>query len=165
MRRQYRDDGYHPRSEVCGQKPRRMLQLLQLYFFLGESMLKNWTLFFFLWFELFSTCFRGLVVFWPSAWGYVTCIDLYKRVNLKRKTFFDLSALPCILSLKCSFIFPSVASFSMFATASPGLQPGQFDQEKQRAGVTHGETHPDLSTCRGQSDYHCPTLSVTAYVV
>lgn len=39
----------------------------------------------------------------------------------------------------------------MFATASPGLQPEQFNQEKQRAGVAHGETDPDLSTCRGQS--------------
>lgn len=146
-------------------KTKKNAATLATLLFFGWIYVEELNTFFFLWFELFSTCFRGLVVFWPSAWGYVTFIDLYKRVNLKRKTFFDLSALPCILSLKCSFIFPSVASFSMFATASPGLQPGQFDQEKQRAGVTHGETHPDLSTCRGQSDYHCPTLSVTAYVV
>lgn len=37
------------------------------------------------------------------------------------------------------------------ATASAGLQPEQFNQEKQRAGVTHGKADPDLSTSRGES--------------
>lgn len=48
---------------------------------------------------------------------------------------------------------------SVFATASPGLQPEQFDQEEQRAGVAYGETDPDLSTCRGQSQW---SFEVTA---
>lgn len=34
----------------------------------------------------------------------------------------------------------------VFATASPGLQPEQFDQTQQRAGVADGETNPDMST-------------------
>ena len=41
----------------------------------------------------------------------------------------------------------------MFATASPGFQPEQSDQEEQRAGVADGEADPDLSTRRGQSQW------------
>lgn len=50
---------------------------------------------------------------------------------------------------------------SVFATASPGLQPDQFDQTQQRAGVIDGETNPDMSTRWGESqrssnaDLHC----------
>lgn len=41
----------------------------------------------------------------------------------------------------------NVYCLSVLVTASSGLQPEQFDQTKQRAGVTDGETHPDMSTC------------------
>lgn len=42
---------------------------------------------------------------------------------------------------------------SVFATASPGLQPEQFDQTQQRAGVADGETNPDMSTRWGESQW------------
>lgn len=65
--------------------------------------------------------------------------------------------------LKLLFHFFIFASFYVFAAASPGLQPKQFDQEKQRAGVAHGETDPDLSTCRGESS--SPLRSPLSYIV
>lgn len=129
MRRQYRDEGYHPRAEVCGQSAFSFFmtspQLLGLFVRKPRSLAKKEM---FRHFCSFISCLRTLCC----------CVVQLTGSSWNRQIYFKVGYFSNPENVYC---------LSVFVTASSGLQPGQFDQTKQRAGVTDGETNPDMSTC------------------
>lgn len=111
MRRQCRDEGYSPRSEVCGHRTHR----------------QN--------------------VSFPQLCGGSAALN-------GSRCFFKGFQKTCRIVVSYVFLCPTRA-ICVFPTASPGFQPEQFNQEEQRAGVVNGETDPDVSTRRGESQRSC----------
>lgn len=126
MRRQYRDEGYHPRAEVCGQSAFSFFQLLGMCVRKPHSLAKGEIFSAFLY--CFISCLRTLCCCVVQLSGLSWNLQIYFKVG-----YFSNPE--------------NVYYISVFVTASSGFQPEQFDQTKQRAGVTDGKTNSDMSTC------------------